>query len=764
MKRALVIVLAVGCIAPRPPLHGAGKITPNIVAPIPVVVAPEEPSFASFTAPIEQAITEGKMPGCVVVVGRHDRVLFTKAYGNRAVAPERAPMTSDTVFDLASLTKPVATATSIMILVERGLVSLDAPASKYIPELARLPPFTVRQLLLHESGLVADTAVEDWTHGMDEGLRRLALYKMAAQPGEKFVYSDVGFIVLGEIVKRVSGSDLATFAAREIFAPLAMSETMFLPTPELKRRAAPTEQRDGAFLTGDVHDPRAYALGGVAGHAGLFSTAGDLSRFARAMLGRGELDGHRIFSRATADLSFTKPPKSLGGRTLGWDSDSTYAKNRAKSFSPHAFGHGGFTGTALWIDPDRDLFVLFLSNRVHPDGKGAINPLVADLGELAIAATDTATGLDVLRDDHFKELAGARVGLVTNTSARGRDGKSAIDAFKDATELKLAALFSPEHGISADRDALVADSKYGEVPVYSLYGDRFAPSADVLEGLDAIVFDLQDAGVRFYTYASTMRRAMRVASDAGLRFVVLDRPNPLGGALVQGPIFSGKTSFVNHDALPVRHGMTMGELARLFASEDGTGAKLEIVKMKNWRREAYYDATGLEWTSPSPNLRSIAEVVLYPALGLLEGTNVSVGRGTETPFERLGAPWIDGATLSRALASANLPGVAFAEATFSPESSIYKGETCHGVERRRHRSRRVRPDPHGRRDRHRARGELPDDVEARQDGRPPRRRANARRDSRQAPARRDRANVGRRPRRVQGEAHRLSAVLGGGDR
>jgi uncharacterized protein YbbC (DUF1343 family)/CubicO group peptidase (beta-lactamase class C family) len=679
VKRFFALVL-VGCGATHTPPHAQAKIAPKVVAPPPPpIVETVDPSFASLTAPIEQAITEGKMPGCVVAIGRHDRVLFTKAYGDRSLQPERSSMTSDTVFDLASLTKPVATATSIMILVERGLVSLDALASKYVPELAPLPPFTVRQLLLHESGLVADTGIDDWKRGAEGGLKLLAAHKMAAQPGEKFVYSDAGFIVLGEIVKRVSGSDEATFAAREIFGPLGMSETMFLPTPELKKRAAPTEQRDGAFMMGDVHDPRAFALGGVAGHAGLFSTAADLSRFARAMLGRGELDGHRIFSRATADLFFTKPVSSLGGRTLGWDSESAYAKNRAKSFSAHAFGHGGFTGTALWIDPDRDLFVLFLSNRVHPDGKGAINPLVADLGELAIAATDTATGLDVLRDDHFKELAGARIGLVTNTSARGRDGKTAIDVFKDASEVKLSALFSPEHGISADRDALVADSKYGDVPVYSLYGDRFAPSADVLKGLDAIVFDLQDAGVRFYTYASTMRRAMRVASDAGLRFVVLDRPNPLGGLDVQGPIFSGKTSFVNHGALPVRHGMTMGELARLFASEDGTGTKLEVVKMKNWRRDAYFDATGLAWTSPSPNLRSIAEVVLYPALGLVEGTNVSVGRGTDAPFERLGAPWIDGGALVRSLATANLPGVAFAEATFSPESSIYKGETCHGV-------------------------------------------------------------------------------------
>ncbi len=275
--------------------------------------------------------------------------------------------------------------------------------------------------------------------------------------------------------------------------------------------------------------------------------------------------------------------------------------------------------------------------------------------------------------------AGARVGLITNTSARGRDGKTAIDAFREATDLKLAALFSPEHGLSADRDAKIGDTERDGVPVYSLYGDRFAPPAETLDGLDALVFDLQDAGVRFYTYASTMRRAMKVAADHKLRFVVLDRPNPLDGVDVQGPVFSGAASFVNHAALPVRHGLTMGELARLFAAEDSSGDRLEVVKMRGWRRHDYFDSTGLTWISPSPNLRSVAEVVLYPALGLLEGTNVSVGRGTTTPFELLGAPWIDGDALARALGVAKLGGVTFAPTTFSPTSSIYSGESCRGV-------------------------------------------------------------------------------------
>ncbi len=683
---AFGVLVALACFAPRAssPVIVARHVEAVDASAVTPPPPPEDDAFDALRAPIEAAIAEGKLPGCVVVVGRRDGVLFRHAYGSRSIEPERTPMTADTVFDLASLTKPIATATSIMILVERGKISLDTPASKYVPELAALPPFTIGQLLIHESGLVADTAQEDYAHGPEEAMRRIAAHKMGAQPGERFLYSDAGFIVLGEIVRRVSGEDLATFASKEIFAPLGMRETTFTPPPPLKARAAPTEQRDGGWMVGDVHDPRAWALGGVAGHAGLFSTADDLARFARAMLGRGELDHQRVFARSTASLLFARQPASLGARTLGWDSNSIYATNKPENgaFSAHAFGHGGFTGTSLWIDPDADRFVLFLSNRVHPDGKGSVNPLIARVGALAVDAARVETGLDVLRAEHFERLRGARVGLVTNTSARTRDGTTAIDAFAAAPEVKLAALFSPEHGLAASRDEKIADSDHHGIPVYSLYGDRFTPEAASLEGLDAIVFDLQDAGVRFYTYASTMRRAMRAAFERGLRFVVLDRPNPLDGVDVQGPVFAGAASFVNHAALPVRHGMTMGELARLFAAEDARdagAAKLEVVRMRGWRRGDYYDATGLEWVSPSPNLRSVTAAVLYPALGLLEGTNVSVGRGTSSPFERLGAPWIDGAALARDLTTASLAGVAFTEATFTPDSSTYRHETCHGV-------------------------------------------------------------------------------------
>jgi uncharacterized protein YbbC (DUF1343 family) len=644
----------------------------------PTTIAAVDDAFASIDAAVTRAIDDGKMPGCVVLIGRHDEVLFRRAYGAKALLPERAAMTADTVFDLASLTKPIATATSVMILHERGLIDLDAPASKYVPDLAKLPTFTVRQLLLHTSGLPAVTARDDYAQGSEAAMRRIAGRKMSAQPGEQFLYSDVGYIVLGEMVRRVSGKDLAAFAASEIFAPLGMKETGFTPPASLKLRSAPTELRDGAWIMGDVHDPLTWQLGGVAGNAGVFSTADDLARFAQAMLHYGELDGNRVLAEKTAKLFFARHDTPKGGRALGWDVDSVYASSKAPELSKHAFGHGGFTGTALWIDPDSDLFFVFLSNRVHPGGTGLVNPLVAEIESLALRALTVETGVDVLRAEHFERLKGSRIALVSNASARTKDGTSTIDLFLGAPEISVTALLSPEHGIDADREGHVRDSARGSVPIYSLYGERFAPPADL--AADAIVFDLQDAGVRFYTYASTMRRAMKVAADKNLRFIVLDRPNPLGGTLVQGPLFSGPGTFVNHAPLPIRHGMTMGELARFFAAEDGTGAKLEIARMKHWRRKDYFDRTGLPWTSPSPNLRSVGEVVLYPALGLVEGTNVSVGRGTDAPFERLGAPWLDADAFARALGP--IAGLELEPTTFVPSSAVYRGETCRGVKLR----------------------------------------------------------------------------------
>jgi uncharacterized protein YbbC (DUF1343 family) len=248
--------------------------------------------------------------------------------------------------------------------------------------------------------------------------------------------------------------------------------------------------------------------------------------------------------------------------------------------------------------------------------------------------------------------------------------------------VSLVALFAPEHGLDADRQGLIDgghDDRTG-LPVYSLYGDTFAPTSESLDGIDTLVFDVEDAGTRFYTYASTMRRAMHAARDRGLRFVVLDRPDPIDGVDVAGPVLPpGARSFVNDHPVAIRHGMTLGELATLFDADEHLGLSLTIVPTVGWRRESYADETGIPWVNPSPNLRSVVEALLYPAVGLLEATNVSVGRGTDAPFERIGAPWIDGALLATALAAEALPGVDFARESFTPNADRYSGQACDGV-------------------------------------------------------------------------------------
>jgi uncharacterized protein YbbC (DUF1343 family) len=650
---------------------------------------------AAIDAAVEEAISSRSVPGAVVLIGRRDRVLFRRAYGFREVEPDRVPTTIDTVFDLASLTKPIATATSIMVLVERGSVGLDDSIVRYVPECNKegKRAITLRHLLLHVSGLPADTPKEDFAHGRSEAIRRICNVSLRAAPGATSIYSDLGFLLLEEVVRRVTSLELSVFADEAIFRPLGMRDTSFLPSDGLRQRAAWTEFVDGVWRVGVVHDPRAYLLGGVAGHAGLFSTADDLALYARAILGSGEVDGKRLLSvRAVA--SMIAPHDVPGGiRALGWAVQSPW---RGEGLSPTAIGHFGFTGTALWIDPDKDLFAVVLTNRVHPDGQGDAKPLVARINTLAAeaigppvgrvecrdASAEVRAGIDVLRDEAFERLRGRRVGLITNVSGRARDGASTIDLVMTAPGVKLVALFTPEHGLSAARDGNIANTRDARtgLPVYSLYGDAFAPSADSLADIDTLVFDVQDVGTRFFTYAATMRRAMVAARDHDVRFMVLDRPNPIDGIDVAGPVLVPPPgSFVNYHSLPIRHGMTVGELAALLNADDHLGVALSVVTMRGWRRGAYGDETGLRWVNPSPNLRSVDEAILYPGVGLLESTNLSVGRGTDAPFERLGAPWIDGSALAAAVTADGLAGVVFAPEVFTPGADRYAGQRCNGI-------------------------------------------------------------------------------------
>lgn len=650
---------------------------------------------------VEQALTEKKLPGCVVAIGRHGQLAYLRAFGARQIEPERVSMTVDTVFDLASLTKPIATATSVMLLVERGQLNLDERVAAYMPEFGRegKEAITVRQLLTHQSGLLPDNELSDYTEGPDKAWERLCGLGLRAAPGEKFIYSDVGFIVLGELVRRVSGERLDTFAQHNIYQPLGMHETCFRPSPELATRAAPTERREERWMQGEVHDPRAYLLDGVAGHAGLFSTAEDLALYAHMLLQHGAGPAGPVLASQTVDLMVADYPVSSGTRGLGWDKQTGYSSNRGTGFSSRAFGHGGFTGTSIWIDPERDLFVVFLSNRLHPDGQGAVNPLAGRIGTIAAEDCDNNVsphpettqqpaaavrcGIDVLARDGYQLLQGKRIGLITNHTGINLAGESTAQLLAHAPGVQLVALFSPEHGLAGALDvANIRDSQDAEtgVKVWSLYGATRKPTDESLQGIDVLVFDIQDVGARFYTYISTLALAMEAAAAKGLEFVVLDRPNPINGVDVGGPVLEAeRESFVACHTLPVRHGMTVGELATLFRTERTPSCKLTVVRIEGWKRVDRFDATGLMWVNPSPNMRSLTEALLYPGIGLLEMTNLSVGRGTDTPFEIVGAPWIDGRTLAMALNQMALPGARFVPRRFTPTASKFAGETCEGI-------------------------------------------------------------------------------------
>ncbi|MBX9622264.1 MAG: beta-lactamase family protein [Gemmataceae bacterium] len=347
------------------------------------------PDFTGVDQAVEAALARGDCPGAVVGVVRKDAVVYRKAFGHRAVQPEKVPMTVDAVFDLASLTKPMATGTSVMRLVEQGKLKLDDPASKHWPAFgaAGKDAVTVRQLLLHTSGLIDDNPLADYADGRAKALDRIAALRLEAPAGSRFRYSDVGYIVLGELVERIGGKPVDEYAKEYVFGPLGMADTGYRPDP---KRVAPTGKREGKIILGAVHDPRAFRLGGVAGHAGLFGTADDLARYARMLLRGGELDGVRVLKPETVRL-FTEghevpeakpsdPPKKLL-RSFGWDVDTAYTAQRGEVFrGADGFGHTGFTGTSVWIDRPSQTAVILLTNRVHPDDKGNVVRLRREVG------------------------------------------------------------------------------------------------------------------------------------------------------------------------------------------------------------------------------------------------------------------------------------------------------------------------------------------------------------------------------------------------
>jgi len=685
---------------------------------------PHGVALAAVDAVIQQAISEGQIPGAVLIVGHDGQVVYRKAYGFRALEPQREGMTLDTVFDLASLTKVIATTTAVMRLVEQGKVRLNDPVAKYLPEFAQngKEDITVRQLLTHYSGLAPDLDLKTVWEGKQTAYRMAFAETPQDAPGSKFSYSDINFIVLGALVEQVTGESLDEYAVQHIFVPLKMMRTRFVPPTAWRAKIAPTQyDENGHMLLGVVHDPTARRMGGVAGHAGLFSTGDDLAKFAQALLNGG--DG--ILSALSVEKMTRpeQPPSAPVLRGFGWDIDSPFSSNRGDLLPVGSFGHTGWTGTSIWIDPTTRTYIILLTNAVHPRGKGTAIALRSKVATAVAAALPLATsekealrwesitgynealsaarrmsvrngsvknGIDVLEGHGFEALQVAgrnrRIGLVTNQTGVDGDGRRTIDVLAQAPGVTLQVIFSPEHGVTGALDRTnIGNSKDATtgVPVYSVYGGTDAarrPAADVMKSLDAVVFDIQDAGVPFFTYETTLGYFLEAAAAAGVEMIVLDRPDPITGSFVQGPVGDrGQERFTNYWTVAVRHGMTLGELAKMFNAERDINAKLTVVPMEGWQRGDWFDSTGLAWVNPSPNLRSVTEAALYPGVGLIEGTNVSVGRGTDTPFEVVGAPWMKSRELSGYLNGRGIAGVRFVPVTFTPTASVYSGLKCEGV-------------------------------------------------------------------------------------
>jgi uncharacterized protein YbbC (DUF1343 family)/CubicO group peptidase (beta-lactamase class C family) len=845
--------------------------------------APAADDFSSASAAINTAIAQKKLPGAVLLVGHNDKVVFEQAYGVRKYAGEPGldgtpspaePMTLGTIFDMASMTKVMVTSVAVMQLYEAGKLDFDDPVAKYLPEFAAngKQAVTIRELLTHYSGLPPDVNLKDaWglaAPDKAEGIRRAMESPLTSVPGMHFEYSDINYIVLGALVEKVSGLSLDAYAQQHIFVPLGMRETRFLPnypcgwpaaayghglsnnqppapnhqdpkglegcslTPlaPLDRIAPTQHDNEGTaetnpdfdhLLRGTVHDPTTRRMGGVAGQAGVFSTAEDVSKFAQALLDKLlHNTGPFPLKQSTLKLMTTpeqpttaentatvftpdgQPAKGVALRGFGWDINSSYSRPRGSVFPtagaevPASFGHTGFTGTSLWIDPASDTYVTLLANSVHPRGASPISPLRGEVATdvakalgvcyfndcagsyllvppppLPIAQTpstgfiqpsqaEVLTGIDVLESTSFAALKEAaarhaghlRIGLLTNQTGLDAEGCRTIDVLRGAGGgIELVRLFSPEHGIFGAKDSTdigqEVDPATG-LKVISLYGPKDAdkrPKPDDLKDLAAVVIDLQDAGVRFYTYETVVGYFVEAAACESTRgnpleVIVLDRPDPIGGAAVQGPVSDTAASYINYMPEPVRNGMTLGELAQYMRGErvascektfgaeespDKTGAlasrssrglqpavspptnqgalvpgllplaAVTVVPMRNWHRDEFFDQTGIKWVNPSPNLSSVEEATLYPGLGMLDATNVSVGRGTATPFEVFGAgktatkdapaqpAWFDGKAVADYLTARNIPGVSFAATRFAVAEDAnkypYHGQTIEGV-------------------------------------------------------------------------------------
>lgn len=686
-----------------------------------------KPGWEEIDGIVKRSIAAGEIPGAVVLIGHDGHVVYRKAFGDRSFRP-RQKMTTGTIFDIASLTKVVATAPAVMQLLEQGRFRLNDAVAKYMPAFGQngKNQITIRQLLTHFSGLPPDLPLRPRWSGYNAGIRKAFAIKPAFPPGSHFQYSDINFIVLAELVRRLSGERIDRYALQHIWKPLGMKHTRYLPPADWLHEIAPTGvDGRGRSIRGIVNDPTAEDMGGVAGNAGVFTTADDLAKFAQMMLNDGlGANGKRILSPLAVRKMTTpqSPPNVPDVRGLGWDIDTPFSSNRGAFLPVGSYGHTGFTGTSLWIDPTSNTYIIILANDTYPQQRSHLKRILAMRSEVATVTAnilalndgstwaaveqglermtgyndpmaagrrvvfrngEVMTGLDVAKADGFRRLRGQRVGLVTNQTGLDRDGHRNLDDML-AAGIHVTAAFAPEQGWSGMLNGPFGNTRDAAtgVPVFSTYGT--ANPAHVLPAagmrlVNTLVYDVQDVGVRYYTFETTLAYTLRTAADHHIPVIVYDRPDPIDGIHVEGPALApAEKSFVGYfPGMPIRNGMTIGELARLF--NRSIGAKLTVVKMQGWSRGDFYDETGLMWTNPSLNMRNLTEAVLYPGVGMMEYTNVSVGRGTDTPFEVMGAPWIDAPQLAAYLNARRLPGIRFVPIAFTPKVSEYAHQLCHGV-------------------------------------------------------------------------------------
>lgn len=645
----------------------------------------------NFQQALQRAVQLAEVPGAVLCVGDLDTTYFLGAHGDRQLIPDRAPSQNETLYDLASLTKVVCTATAIMQLRDQDRLSLDQPVTDFIP----IPEFramTLRHLFTHTSGLVPGfwyyktmtTFEEMMEHYADEGIKHPVDYHHD--------YSDVGFMLLGKVVEISSGQTLDHYFQQHIATPLQLTRTRFTPPEDWKANTAPTED-DRNFrnqlIHGVVHDENAYALGGVSGHAGLFSTAGDLAKFCRGLLEGLLLSNDTLREMTTLGI---KPLYPWQG--LGWQIDPWLTKSTGFLPSRTAFGHTGWTGTSMWLDREKGLFTVLLSNSCHPDRNTRDNTTLRREVHIAIArefytTTNTHSGLDRIIRENFSRIQGKRIALLTNHAAVDQTGRHILDALAECPDLRLIRLFSPEHGIRGQAEAgEKVDGQESPVPVTSLYGTRKAPTPAELNDIELFVVDLQDIGVRYYTYMATMKNCIEACAKARVPILILDRPNPLGGVTLEGPIAQETESLVSCSEIPARHGMTMGELGLWFAQRDLRPHRpnITINYLDSWQPQRLFPQISLPWRAPSPNMPSFETALVYVGTCLIEGTNLNEGRGTDTPFLIFGAPWLDAAGIIDAIPPELTPGLTLTAEAYTPRSipgkatsPKFQDQECQGI-------------------------------------------------------------------------------------